>query len=112
MIPSRYVIERAKDILSSQPTVPLSPARLDRGQLSLCAAAALALAGIENRFGSNAAEAFRRNAASISTRELEMEFEKLEWGTAICAELRYCNDAASPESRLGVILSSLEQIIS
>jgi hypothetical protein len=110
MIPSRTV-ERAKTILTSQSFIPLSPAATAaNGDLCLCAAASLALAGIESELGGVAADEFRSSICSMSSNDLEQVFERLEWTPGLCADMRACNDAAPPEHRLDVVIAKLEDL--
>jgi hypothetical protein len=111
MIPNR-IVARAGAILTSQSFVPLSPAATGvNGDICLCAAASLAFAGIETEFGSAAADEFRATICSMSSKGLEEVFERLGWTPSLCAAIREPNDAASPDDRLGLVITKLEELI-
>jgi hypothetical protein len=109
MIP-RATIDRAKSILISQPHIPLSPAVANtNGNVYVCGAAALALAGVENKHGSHAANEFRRTLCSTSKYQLEDVYTRLGWAPNICTAMRLCNDAARPADRLKALIEKMEE---
>jgi hypothetical protein len=110
MIPSK-IVERAEAILTSQSFIPLSPAAISaNGDLCLCGAASLALAGVEKEFGGEAAGEFRATICSMSSKDLEEVFERLGWAPSLCADMRYCNDAAQAEVRLDLVKTKLQAL--
>jgi hypothetical protein len=105
------IVERAETILTSQSFIPLSPAAEGaEGELCLCAAASLALAGIEEKIGGKAADEFRASIRSMSRRGLEDVFVELEWAPELCAAMRACNDSAPPERRLDLVVARLKEL--
>lgn len=110
MIP-RSTIERAENILIAQPYVPLSPAiKSLSGDIYVCAAAALALAGIERQRGSLAANEFRAKVCSVSSADLENTYKELGWEPDTCRAMRECNDIAPHTDRLNAVIRKLEAL--
>ena len=110
MIP-RATIERAENILISQPYVPRSPAIKDLcGDIYVCGAAALALAGIERQRGTLAANEFRAKVCSVSAADLENTYRELGWQPDACRAMRECNDTAPPIDRLNAVIRKLEAL--
>lgn len=110
MIPSA-TIERARSILTSQPYVPASPAiTATNNDVYVCGAAALALAGIEKKEGSEAANEFCATVCSMSKDQLENVYERLGWTRDLCNKIRECNDAARPAARLRVVIEKMGEL--
>ncbi len=111
-IPPQRVMRRAREIYSTQPHAPLSPGDVDaRGVVSFCAAAAIAVAGIEI-FGSS--EERQHFATSIvksrSSDELFATFERFGWDAQFCATTVGGNDATPNHKRRRRVLDFLSGI--
>lgn len=104
------VLVRAADIYSSQPEAPKSPGSVDAdGRVSLCAAAAVAAAGVEIHDGTFERRRFEHAVVdSDSTEVLVKTFERLGWSADVCARTVGFNDACPTVLRRQAVLWLLE----
>ena len=109
---SHRVMERAKSICENQPEMPQSPGTVDKqGNISLCAAAAIAAARLEIYNGSKERREFELKVAeSRSTNVLIDTFEKIGWGREMCKTIILVNDEIPPSMRRERVISYIDEI--
>ncbi len=100
---------RTLDVARTQAALPNSPGRrLSSGAVALCAAACLALAGLEVRYGAEQAAAFRADVGATGSKRPVMEaFERLGLGRDACAAIMHMNDRTSPVDRVAALADLL-----
>ena len=110
-VPNKQVMRRAYEIYAAQSIAPLSPGDMDEaGNVSFCAAAAIAVAGIEMIEGAEARRTFEKSIIeSGSTDEVFAAFDRFEWDDQLCAITLERNDAASSCSRRSAVLNLLSE---
>ena len=107
------VVRRAAEIIGTQGPTPTSPGAVGSdGKLRLCAAAALAAAGLELRGGAVARAALETEIASdLADKDvLERAFLKLGWTREACKERLIFNDDCNPFERQERVLAMLEML--
>lgn len=108
-VPAPAVLMRAMDIYSTQFESPVSPGSADEsGHVSLCAAAAIAAAGIEARYGAVGRQQFESAVVSSAAKDVLFKtFEELGWDAGVCARTVGYNDACPTEVRRESVLGFL-----
>lgn len=108
-VPGPAVLMRAMDIYSMQLESPVSPGKADgSGRVSLCAAAAIAAAGVEACYGAAGRRQFESAVVSSATKDVLFKmFEELGWDTDVCAKTVGYNDACPTEVRKESVLRLL-----
>lgn len=96
--------------IQTQPDAPVSPCSVsDAGDVSLCAAAAIAAGGLEVARGSRARRAFERRLAQSRQRSLVFDtFARLGWPATDCGEKMRFNDAQSASRRRQAVTRYLQ----
>lgn len=107
--PTQQVMRRAHEIYARQPNAPSSPGDVnDSGDVSFCAAAAIAAAGIEIFENSAERERFATAIAeSGSSEEIFTVFRRFGWDTQFCAATVGRNNAFPSHERRGRVLDLL-----
>lgn len=107
--PDPAVLMRAMDIYSTQLESPVSPGRADEhGQVSLCAAAAIAAAGVEMCHGAADRRRFESAVVNSASKDVLFKtFEGLGWDAGVCARTVGFNDACPTDVRRESVLRFL-----
>ena|SRR5688572_14800778 len=104
------VIEAAIDRLRQQPIVPKSPGlRTADGRLCLCAAAALARAGLEMSNRPSRLEDFDQQIL-LDGNYLNEVFRALDWSVEFCDRVRADNDQTAETDRRARMVHLLSQL--
>lgn len=100
---------RTLDIARAQEALPDSPGRLSSGgAVALCAAACLAVAGLELHCGAAHAAEFRAEVgATGSKRPVIDAFERLGLGRDACAAVMHMNDRTASANRVTALADLL-----
>src|SRR5688572_20699705 len=102
---STQVVRSAKEIISAQESVPLSPAVYSGGGIDLCLAAAIAKAGfLCNGWEGDADQLANDLASTRSKALLRAAFRRLGWSEVDCLARLEVNDSAPDVSRKAVVL--------
>ena len=111
-VASSIEIHRAMEIAAAQSSVPLSPAGVDKtGRLTLCAAACLAVAGLEIRRSMSHERAFEFALAKTGSKnKVRMAYRDLGWDDSLCERLMTTNDAAPADRRKDIVLNALAEL--
>ena len=96
---------RALEVARGQAAVPDSPGRRSEdGAVALCAAACVAHAGLELRYGADRAEAFRADVGTTGSKRLVVDaFERLGLDGDACAYTMAVNDRTAPAGRIDAL---------
>ena len=99
-IPTEILLLAQSKILQ-QGRTPLSPCQLDDGgSIRLCAAAAVASAGLEREDGAVVAKAFAKDLARTSDMNLVRDiFDRFGWGRSTADQMLQFNDALEEDLR-------------
>lgn len=108
--PTTETLVRAVEIIRAQGYTPMSPCSVDeQGNLHLCAAAAVAAAGLQLYLGEEARLDFEQSLAeSHEMAMVEKAFERLGWDKSICNQVLQRNNSfhdAERTSRVAQMLS-------
>ena len=100
-------IDRAAGLIAQQDATPKSPGvKTADGGVALCAAAALAVAGLEIRGKVDEAETLReRIAESGSVDDVRKVFAEHDWSAETCEAVLIANDRLPPERRTAGVLA-------
>ena len=100
---------RALDVAREQGTLPNSPGRRSSGgAVALCAAACLAWAGLEARYGADQAAAFRTEVGATGSKQPVVDaFERLGLGRDACVITMSVNDRTPPADRVAALADLL-----
>ena len=100
---------RTLDVARAQAALPDSPGRhSSSGAVALCAAACLAVAGLEIHYGAEYAAAFRAEVGATGSKRPVMDaFERLGLGRGACAALMHMNDRTAPADRVAALAGLL-----
>ena len=111
-VASSIEFHRAIEIAAAQSSVPLSPAGVDKtGRLTLCAAACLAMAGLEIRRSMSHGTAFAFALAKTGSKnKVRMAYRDLGWDHSLCVSLMTANDAAPADRRKNIVLKALAEL--
>jgi hypothetical protein len=103
------VIAQAIRRLRNQGMTPRSPCDVDvAGQVRLCTAAAVAAAGLEQRFGAEASQEFERQLLRAQAFDpLYDAFARLAFPRSLCETLKIYNDSVAPERRREAVIEFL-----
>lgn len=95
------VVDRAVCLIAQQETTPESPGtKTPDGQVSLCASAALAVAGLEIQGDSDRAGALREGIASSDAKDdIRRVFVEQGWSSDLCNHIMIFNNMLSPRER-------------
>ena len=104
--PERSAFTRAAEIIRSQGFTPKSPCSVDeQGSLHLCAAAALAAAGLELHKGVAARSQFEEKIGQLRQSKIVHDaFDELGWDRVVCDRVFQKNDLFSDASRTTAVL--------
>jgi len=107
------IIAVALKRMASQLYVPRSPADFDEeGEITLCAAACLAFAGLSVTESPSEARAFeRRIADSRDSGLIESAFEQIGWSKSSCNYWMQQNDVTPPDVRKREMLRMLARAV-
>lgn len=98
---SSSVLKTAKEKISSQPYIPVSPGQFDpEGQPQMCLAVALAWSGIFHQQSPQAADAFVEHVLTTQNKDLvRSTFDNLGWGSYECDIKMKYNDSHEASER-------------
>lgn len=107
---SKKAIDSAIKRLRQQGPTPFSPCSADNGgEVRLCAAAAVAAAGVELKLGQRARLSFEKALASSGDSEyVRQTYERLGWETSDCDRIFVYNNSLSDRERQDGVISFLQ----
>jgi len=106
------VLRHAQRIVMAQDSTPVSPCAADnKGNVVLCAAAAVAAAALEIRSGSQERHLFEKElATSGDSGRVRDVFTSFGWSTELCNILMRQNDSFSDRRRTELVSGLLESM--
>ena len=106
------VVDRAVCLIAQQETTPESPGSkaLD-GQVTLCAGAALAVAGLETQGDFDRAEELREGIAISGSKDgIRRVFVEQGWSSALCDHIMIFNNRLPPRERTRGVVEYLHTL--
>jgi len=102
-IPTR-ILHAAGTLIRDQARTPVSPCAVAHGELTLCAAAAVAAVGLEQKRGPSARRAFEEAVQEASGMDVvRRAFDELGYGASVADAMHRENDAAPDHLRSEII---------
>lgn len=108
----KRTIEKAIKRLTSQGMTPLSPCEVDSdGRVRMCTAAAVAAAGLEERFGGEASRQFeQRLMQQAGVSALYEAFARLDLPRSLCDSMKIYNDSVPHLQRREAVVNFLAEL--
>ena len=109
---TQSILVRAKSICANQLEMPQSPGTINKqGQISLCAAAAVAAAGLEVQKGFEARREFESKVVKSHSIDVIIDvFDQLGWEREVCEAAIMLNDTTPSAIRRERVISYLGEI--